>query len=102
MMEYRVIATSAEACGPGYIAGGGEGDPPGLVTVVDAPAAREVEVRLRRSRRVIATTFSAADGTYRIDNIRPGVECDVIGRDFARQWQDVIVGAVTSKPYADE
>lgn len=81
--------------GPGFIAG----IAPGLVTVQDAPAAREVEVRHRNSRIVVATTFSAPDGTFVVHRLDPALEFDVIARDWQRNWQDVIVGAIKPWPY---
>jgi hypothetical protein len=77
--------------GRGYVAGELPG---GLVTTNGAPARREVEARERRSRTVAATTFSAADGTYRIGHLDPALEFDIIGRDHTGTFNDVIVSRV--------
>lgn len=84
------------AAGAGYIAG----EPPGLVTVNGVPAAREIELRHRAARVVIATTFSAADGTYRIDGVDPAQEFGIIGRDWAGIYNDTITARVRPEPYA--
>lgn len=81
--------------GLGYIAGEA---PDGLVTVNTAPSRREVEVRHRMTRAVVATTFSNADGTYRINDLDPNEEFDVMGRDYAGTYNDVIVSRVKPKP----
>lgn len=81
--------------GLGYIAG----ELPGLVTVNSVPGAREIEVRHRRSRIVIAVIFSAPDGTYRIDRIDPLQEFDLIGRDWSNTYNDVVVSRVKPEPY---
>jgi hypothetical protein len=82
--------------GPGYIAGT---SPYGLVTVNAVPAARWVEVRHRATRRVIATQFSAHDGTYRFDGLDPAQEFDVIFRDWSQQYNDVIYARVRPCSY---
>lgn len=89
------IYTAPEFSGAGYIAG----ESPGLVTVNDVPSAREVEIRHRRTRIIVATTFSAPDGTYRIDNLNPDQEFDVIARDWSGTYNDVIVSRVKPQPY---
>ena len=81
--------------GAGYIAG----ETPGLVTVNSAPSAREIEVRHRLSRIVVASMYSAADGTYRFDGLDPNEEFDIIGRDYTRTYNDVIVSRVKPKAY---
>ena len=80
--------------GAGYIGGDG---PTGLVTFNSAPAAREVEVRHRLTRTLMATTFSKPDGTYRVGDLDPNDEFDVIARDYTGTYNDVIVSRV--KPY---
>ncbi|MCQ4165146.1 hypothetical protein [Tahibacter harae] len=96
----RVLTTFAAAhgnfSGPGYIAG----VPPGLVTVNGAAAAREVELRHRDSRAVVAATRSASDGTYLFRGLRTGEQYDLIGRDYGNVYNDVIVSRVTPVPYA--
>lgn len=82
--------------GPGYIAGFA----PGLVTVNTAPAAREVELRHRASRIVVARAFSASDGTYLFAGISPDEQFDLVGRDWSNTYNDVIVSRVTPVPYA--
>lgn len=82
--------------GLGYIAG----EPPdGIVTVEGAPAVRSLECRHRQSRRVMQLTMSNPDGTYRFDNLDPLEEYDIIGRDFNREFSDVIIPAVKPVPY---
>ena len=89
-------ATVSSWSGAGYISGA---LPDGVVTVGGAPAAREVECRHRRSRTVMAVVFSRADGTYRFDNLDPKEEYDIIGRDYLREYSDVVVPAVKPIPY---
>lgn len=95
----QLVASWAESPqGPrGYIAGE---LPDGVVTVGGAPAMREVECRHRLTRTPIARVFSKADGTYRFDNLPLGEEYDVIGRDHARVYGDVIAYAIAPEPYA--
>jgi len=81
--------------GAGYIAGEA---PDGLLTVNTAPARRELEVRHRLTRTLIATTFSKADGTYRVGDLDPNEEFDVIARDYTSTYNDVIVSRVKPKP----
>lgn len=82
--------------GAGFVAGL---MPAGLVTVATAPGAREVEVRHRASRVVVARTFSATNGTYRIDGLDPAQQFDVIGRDWSGTYNDVIVSRVRPRAY---
>lgn len=82
--------------GPGYVAGFA----PGLVTVNTAPASREVELRHRASRIVVARTFSAADGTYLFHGVSPDEQFDVLARDWTNTYNDVIVTRVAAVPYA--
>ena len=79
----------------GYMAG--EQDPDedagvGLVTVNGSPGARSVEVRHRLTRNVVATTFSAADGSWQIPDLPSLDEYDIIARDHTGTYEDVIVG----------
>jgi hypothetical protein len=82
--------------GHGYIAGN---LPEGIVTINGTPAAREVELRVRHSREVVAAVMSADDGTYRFDWVSPSLEFDAIARDWRREWKDVIEPAITPEPY---
>lgn len=91
----RLIAIHGYYGGPGFVAG----IAPGIVTVNGAAGDREVELRHRLSRMVVAKTFSESDGTYRFDGILPGEEYDVIGRDYARVYNDAIVAYVLPMPY---
>lgn len=75
----------------------GEQDPAedpgvGLLTVNAVPSAREIEVRHRLSRTVVATTFSGADGTWRVDDLPGQEEYDIIARDHTGTYEDVIIG----------
>lgn len=83
--------------GVGYIAG----EFPGTVTVDGQPAIREIECRMRdgNGRRVVATTWSNSDGTYKFDELNLGMEFDIIARDHTRTYRDVIVPAVKPWPY---
>lgn len=79
----------------GYLAG--EQDPDedagvGLLTVNSVPGGREIEVRHRHSRTLVATTFSAADGTWQVPDLPSLDTYDIIARDYAGVYEDVIVG----------
>lgn len=79
----------------GYLAG--EQDPDedagvGLLTVNAAPSGREIEVRHRFTRRLVATTFSASDGTWQVPDLPSLDEYDIIARDYAGVYEDVIIG----------
>jgi hypothetical protein len=79
--------------------------PPGGVTSNGAAAAREVEVRARDSRIVVATTFASSTGAFRVDQLAVGTTAapvlyDVIGRDYTGTYEDVIVSRVQPVPYA--
>lgn len=87
--------------GDGYIAGE---LPDGLVTVNAVPGKRELEVRLRITRQVVAWGFSNHDGTYAFHNLRRGSDAvpelyDVIGRDWSATYNDVIVSRVRPAAY---
>lgn len=80
----------------GYLAGEqdpDEDDGVGLVTVNAVPSGREVEVRHRLTRALVATTFSAGDGTWQVLDLPSLDEYDIIARDHAGVYEDVIVGA---------
>lgn len=81
--------------GPGYIAG----ESPGLLTVNSVPGARAIFVIERISKVVAGATFSAPDGSYRIDGLDPNQEFDVIARDWTITYNDVIVSRVKPQPY---
>lgn len=66
----------------------------GTVSVAGSPSSREVEVRHRQSRNVVATTFSAGDGTWLVLDLPSLDEYDVHVRDFTRAWKDYIEPAV--------
>ena len=79
----------------GYLAG--EQDPDedagvGLVTINGAPGGRSVEVRHRATRLVVATTFSSAGGAWQVPDLPSLDEYDVIARDYAGVYEDVIIG----------
>lgn len=82
--------------GLGYIAGTA---PNGLVTVNGVPSGREIELRHRISRQVVAVSLSHPDGTYRFDRVSINETFDVIGRDWSGTYNDVIVSRVKPEPY---
>lgn len=87
----------------GYLAG--EQDPDedagvGLLTVNAVPSAREIEVRHRLTRTVVATTVSGTDGTWQVPDLPSQDEYDIIARDHAGVYEDVIVGG--QLPYVPE
>lgn len=83
--------------GAGYIAGE---VPDGLVTVGGAPSARRIDLFVRAGCICIGSTWSASDGTYAFHGLDPALEYDLIGRDFARVYGDVIAYAIRPEPYA--
>lgn len=91
----RLISVRNLFTGQGYIAG----ETPGLLTVNGVAASREIEVRHRLTRIVVAVGWSAADGTYRFDGLDPNEEFDVIARDYTRTYKDVVEPAVKPEPY---
>lgn len=91
----ELYATRGAFAGMGYIAG----ESPGLVTVNGAPGAREVEVRHRATRKIVASTFASSAGEYRIDGLDPDEKFDVIARDYSGTYNDVIVSRVSPQPY---
>ena len=78
---------------------GGQGYIAGTLKVNDIPAARRIYLTDRVTYRLVATTFSNADGTYRFDGLNPEVEFDLRGQDWARVRRDDIASAVKPKPY---
>ncbi len=78
----------------------GQGFVAGKVTVNGALAARRVEVRHAPTRAVLATIFSAGDGAYRFDGLDPAEEFEVIGRDYAGIYNNVIAARVLPWPYS--
>lgn len=87
----------------GYLAG--EQDPEadagvGLLTVNAVPSGRQVEVRHRATRIVVATTFSSAAGEWQVPDLPSLDRYDIIARDHAEVYEDVIVGA--QLPYVPE
>lgn len=84
----------------GYLAG--EQDPEedagvGLLTVNAVPSARRVEVWHKPSLTLVATTFSAADGSWQVPDL-PGQETyRLIATDHAGTYESVIVDDVS--PY---
>jgi len=77
--------------GHGYIAG----TTPGLLTVNGSPAAREIFLIDRVTWTVMQRTTSAPDGTYRFSNLDATRIYDVIARDFAGVYNDVIRARIT-------
>lgn len=79
----------------GYLAG--EQDPAeapgvGLLTVNTVPSARQIEVRHRLTRTVVAVTFSGTDGTWQVSDLPGQEEYDIIARDHTGTYEDVIIG----------
>lgn len=81
--------------GGGFIAG----IAPGIVMFDGVPAAREVEVRARKTRSLVYTLMSRADGAYKFDGLDPNTEFDIIGRDWSNTYNDVIWSRVKPYPY---
>lgn len=79
--------------GDGYIAGD---DPDGLVTFNGAPAVREIELWDRATSTHVATTESAADGTYSFIGVSRDRLFDVIARGANGTENDVIAARVTA------
>lgn len=71
--------------GAGYIAGEA---PTGIVTVAGVAGAREIEIRHRLTRYVVAVTFSNANGTYRVDDLDPLELFEVRVRDWQGTYRD--------------
>lgn len=81
--------------GRGFIAG----TPPGLVTVQSVPSRRELDLFVRGTRQWVRRTWSRPNGTYQFSGLDVALRYDVVGRDPARQWQDVIKGEITPWSY---
>ncbi|AVQ84294.1 hypothetical protein [Variovorax sp. PMC12] len=82
--------------GAGYLAG----EAPGGTTTVDGvPKSATVRVLYRPAAgtdgdgAVVAEVVSAADGTWRVDGLNPGLKFDVVGRKNGHN--DVIVANVS-------
>lgn len=82
--------------GNGFIAG----IAPGIVTVGGAPASRRIEVIDIQTRRTVASTVSAADGTFRINNLNPSRRYRVLAYDHQLVYNAVIRDNIT--PAVDE
>ena len=84
--------------GRGYL--GGE-YPGGTTTVDGGPQPAEIRILWRDPSNshmdgtVVARTFSAADGTWRVDGLNPNLRFDVVGRKD--NFNDVIVANVKPK-----
>lgn len=84
----------------GYLAG--EQDPAedagvGLLTVNAVPSARRVEVWHKPSLRLVATVFSAADGSWQVADLPSQDKYRLIATDHAGVYESVIVDDVS--PY---
>jgi len=88
----NLFVRSAMIGRPSAFAGGGiiAGNSPGLVTVAGAPAARAVHLRDAQTHRLVARTFSAADGTYRFESLNPDRRYYLVAFDHARRFNAVI------------
>ena len=89
--DYSPIYCNNALGGLGYIAS--------VLKVNDVPAARRIYLTERSTYRLVATTFSNPDGTYRFDGLNPEIEFDLRAQDWARVRRDDIVSAVKPKPY---
>lgn len=78
--------------GTGYVAGEA---PDGLVTFNGAPAVRTVDVFDRLTNIKVATTVSAADGTYRVSGLDTSRQYDVRARGQDEHENDIIAARVT-------
>lgn len=93
------MSTLPDFTGPGYFAGEA---PEGLTTVAGVPVAADVRVYWRDHADpqapdvLVASTQSAADGTWRITNLNPDLQYVVRGRKNG--FDDVsVVGAVPTR-----
>lgn len=77
--------------GAGYIAG----EVPGVVTVGGAPASRLVRVFEQSSGKLIAETWSAGDGTYRIDGLNPDLKYFVTAFDHEHRFNAAIMDNIS-------
>lgn len=78
----RAVSRAIEWWGRGFVAG--------KVTIEGAPASRKVRLFDARSALVVASTWSAPDGSYRFDWLDPTKEYLVVARDHLRQFNAVI------------
>jgi len=81
--------------GPGYISG----KAPGLLTVNGSAASRNIELRHRKTRLLVGSVFSSNDGSFIFLGVDPGAEYDLIARDYADTYNDVIWSRVKPYPY---
>lgn len=86
--DYRALPPRGDS----FIAGQ---PPDGLVTFNGAPAVRVVDVFDRATNILVASTTSAADGTYRINGLRQDRLYDVRARGSSDLENDLIVARVT-------
>lgn len=87
----EVTGKNTFCAGPGFIAG----QVPGIVTVDGNGASREIELRERASRKIVATTVSAPDGTYHFPGLALEYTYDLIAKDHTGVYNDVIASNVT-------
>lgn len=77
---------------------GGPGRIADQVTVevdgVPTPASRRVLLLERRSGRVVRSTWSDADGAYAFENLRTDIEFVLLGLDYARDYNAVVLDQV--------
>lgn len=77
MLDRLRVIQSSPFGGAGFLAGEAPPDPnpleyDGRTKVLNVPSPMRVLLLDGLTRRPVAQTFSAADGTWRIDGIRPG------------------------------
>lgn len=87
--------------GPGFLAGEFPG---GITTIRGVPTTATIRVHYRPDASgapgdgvLVAEVQSAADGTWRVDNLDPTLKFDVIGRK--QGFRDVILPGLNPKPY---
>lgn len=86
-MEFSQYLTKRqEFAGTGYLAGeapdsGDPDSPDGRFKILNVPSRGRVVAFERSSMRVVASTLSKPDGTWRIDGLSTTVEYTVIGFD---------------------
>lgn len=78
----RAVARATEWWGRGFVAG--------RVTIEGSPASRKVRLFDACSALVVASAWSAVDGSYRFDWIDPTKEYFVVARDHVRQFNAVV------------
>ena len=69
----------------------------GKLKVNGIEKSREIYLYIRKTRKLVASTFSDQNGNYRFDNLNPDVEFDIIARDFEKQFKDDLLIAVKPK-----